>query len=338
MQVMPWFSKTTMLFACAIGLASTRDTHAQVLQIIPSHHASRHSQPFLDACLHMDQWPTLYERTTYLGSDDGLDATDSSTLTTCFSQMKARDLQFTVQTGITGAFTTGQDAFNFNSPKWSRFIRLGAPLTVLLMDEPLYNGQAYQHLTYSTIVEETANWIALVRRAFPTLKLILIEPHPAESSTQIIDFVSDLNAGAAKRGVAGLDGLEIDHFWDGPRPWNGSDMADMRAAAHSRRMEFAIIFYAAMPFPNPTNDCDFLTRLYQQWNKYNAEGIDYYGFYPDIYTVESWDQIPSATVPEAIKACTFTQGARQWIDFIAPPLRPAAYSKRLIVPKPPATK
>jgi hypothetical protein len=31
-------------------------------------------QPSLDACLHIDQWPTLYGTTTFLGSDDGLDA------------------------------------------------------------------------------------------------------------------------------------------------------------------------------------------------------------------------------------------------------------------------
>src|SRR5205807_2532248 len=112
---------------------------------------------------------------------------DSSTLAKCFSQMSAHDLQLTLETGITGAFTTGQDAFNWNSPKWNRFISLGAPLTTLFMDEPLHNGTIFQHLSYSTIVEQTANWIAVVRQTFPRLRLILIEPHPADSSNLIID-------------------------------------------------------------------------------------------------------------------------------------------------------
>jgi hypothetical protein len=132
----------------------------------------------------------------------------------------------------------------------------------------------------------------------------------------ITDFVSDVNAAAGAKGVAGLDGLQIDHAWDGQGPWNGTDMAEMCAAAHSRRMEFSIIFYAAMPFQNPTDDCDFRARLYQQWDSYKANGIDYYGFYPDIYTIESWDQLPSVTVPEATNACTFMQGARQWLNSI----------------------
>jgi hypothetical protein len=314
----------------------TRTPSAQVLHLVPSIHSSRTPQSFLDACLHVDQWPAVYGRATYLGSHDGLDAAETAALTRCFSQMNARGLQLTLETGVTGAFTTGQDAFNWNSPKWRRFLSLGAPLTMLFMDEPLHNGTVFQRLSYSTIVNETAAWIALVRRNFPALKLVLIEPFPIQSSAQIITFVDDLNAAAASRGVAGLNGLEIDHAWDASqRPWTGSDMGDMRSAARKRGMEFAMIFYGAMPFADPTNDCDFRARLNQQWSTYQTNGIDYYGFHPDIYTIESWDQLPSLTTPETTKACTFMQGTKQWIDSIGtiPPVRPGLYLKNLPVTK-----
>jgi hypothetical protein len=103
----------------------------------------------------------------------------------------------------------------------------------------------------------------------------------------------------------------------------------MRAAAHKRGMEFSIIFYAAMPFENPTNDCDFRARLSQQWSAYKANGLDYYGFYPDIYTIQSWDQLPSATMPESTTACTFMQGAKQWLDSIdvVAPVRPGVFGQ-----------
>jgi hypothetical protein len=146
---------------------------------------------------------------------------------------------------------------------------------------------------------------------------MLIEAYPHLTASTIIAFINDVNNAALLRSVAGLDGLQIDHAWDGHQgPWSGADLGDMREAAHRRRMEFSIIFYAAMPFPRPTDDCDFRTRLYQQWESYNVNGMEYYGFYPDIYTIQSWDELPSVTVPESTNACTFMQGARQWLDSI----------------------
>jgi hypothetical protein len=321
-----------MLAALLVVSLVTCAADAQILHLVPSLHSSRTPQSFLDACLHVDQWPAVYGRATYLGSHDGLDAAESATLSRCFAQMNARGLRLTLETGVTGAFASGQEAFNWNSPKWRRFVSLGAPLSVLFLDEPLHNGTVFQRLSYSTIVDETATWIALVRRNFPSLKLVLIEPFPVQSSTQIVAFVDDLNAAAASRGVAGLNGLEIDHAWDGSqRPWTGAEMADMRSAARKRGMDFAIIFYGAMPFADPTNDCDFRARLDQQWTAYQANGIDHYGFYPDIYSIETWDQLPSVTTPESTKACTFMQGAKQWIDSIhtIPAVRPGLYLKNL---------
>jgi hypothetical protein len=56
--------------------------------------------------------------------------------------------------------------------------------------------------------------------------------------------------------------------------------------------------------------------LYQQWDAYGVNGIADHGFYPDIYTIQSWDELPSLTVPESTTACTFMQAARQWLESI----------------------
>ena len=309
------------LFLLLLSALTPASVQAQILQLVPSTHSDRAPQSFLDACMNIRSWPTLYTRTTYLGAVSWQlrpNRADDSALGRCFSQMSTSELQLSLEVSITSVVATGQEAYAAGWPDWQRYQDLGAPLGALFIDEPLTNGSRLMGLSYATIASETVNWIALVRGnpRFSRVKLILIEAYPHLSASTIIDFIHDVNDAASRRGVAGLDGLQIDHAWDGQEVWSGSDLGDMRAAAHQQRMEFSIIFYAAMPFQHPTDDCDFLARLDQQWASYTANGIDYYGFYPDIYTVQSWDEVPSVTVAESTNACSFTQGARQWVDSI----------------------
>jgi hypothetical protein len=296
---------------------------AQVLQLIPSTHVDRAPQSFLEACMNVPRWPILFSKTTYLGAVSWQlrpDRASDAALARCFAEMRAHELQFSLEVSImSDGVATGQQAYFGGLPDWQRYLNLGAPLTALVIDEPITNGSRLMGLSYATIVSETVNWIALVRQnpRFANVKLILIEAYPHLDAATIINYINDVNNGAAIRGVAGLDALQIDHAWDGAQGrWAGADMGDMREAAHRRRMEFSIIFYAAMPFRNPTNDCDFRARLYQQWDSYTANGMEFYGFYPDIYTIQSWDELPSATVPESTPACTFMQAARQWVESI----------------------
>jgi hypothetical protein len=323
-----WMSKRAnrvptpvFLLLILVDVLAPVNPHAQILQLVPSVHTDRGPQSFFNACFNVQQWPTLYRRTTYLGAVSWQlrpDRATNSTLARCFAQMNARDLQLSLGVAITSVVATGLEAYQEGWPDWQRYQTLGAPLTAFFIDEPITNSTRILGLSYATIVNETVNWIVLVRQnaRLVNIKLILIEAYPHISASTIIDFINDVNNAASLRGVAGLDGLEIDHAWDGRQAWSGSDMGAMRAAAHNRRMEFSIIFYAAMPFQNPTNDCDFRARLNQQWDAYKAYGIDYYGFSPDIYDVQSWDQLPSVTVPESTSACTFMQGAKQWLDSI----------------------
>jgi hypothetical protein len=310
---------------------------AQNLQLVPSTHTDRAPQTFLDACMNVDKWPTLYGRATYLGAVSWQlrpDRASDATLMRCFARMRAVDLQLSLEVGITSIVATGREAYELGWPEWKRYQDLGAPLTAFFIDEPLTNGMRDLGLSYANVVSETASFIVLVRQnpRLRSIRLVLIEAYPHLDASTIIDFINDVNNTAASRGAAGLDGLQIDHAWDGIRPWSGSDLGSMSAAAHRRRMEFSIIFYAAMPFANPTNDCDFRARLYQQWNAYRTNRIDYYGFYPDLYTIQSWDQLPSGTTPESTVACTFMEGAKEWLDAIDPQKSIWSPRRRLLVP------
>jgi hypothetical protein len=296
---------------------------AQTLQLVPSTHTDRAPQSFLDACMNLERWPTLFGRTTYLGAVSWQlrrDRASDAVLAPCFARMKAHELQLSLEVGVTSIARTGLQAYQIGWAEWQRYLDLGAPLTALFLDEPLTNGSLDLGLSYATVVEETANFLALIRRnpRLANIKLILIEAYPHLDAGTITALINDVNNAAAVRSVSGLDGLQIDHAWDARTPWSGSDLGAMSAAAHRRRMEFSMIFYAAMPFQNPTNDCDFRSRLMQQWNTYRSNGIEFYGFYPDIYTVQSWDPLPSITIPESTTACTFMQGAKQWVESIDP--------------------
>ncbi len=294
--------------------------HAQILQLVPPTHTDRAPQSFLDACMNIRRWPMLYRRATYLGAVSWQlrsDRASDSALARCFSEMNASDLQLSLEVGITSIFATGREAYLEALPDWQRYQDLGAPLTAFFIDEPITNGSRAMGLSYATITSETVNWIVLVRQnpRFARVKLILIEAYPNLDASTIIDFINDVNNAALVRGVAGFDGLQIDHAWDGRHAWSGSDLGDMRAAAHRRRMDFSIIFYAAMPFQHPTDDCDFRARLFQQWESYKANGMDSFGFYPDIYTIQSWDELPSVTVPESTTACTVHAGGETMAGF-----------------------
>lgn len=308
--------------------------HAQILQLVPSTHIDRAPQSFLEACMNVERWPTLYARTSYLGAVSWQLRSDRAanvTLARCFTRMRTRDLQLSLEISVTGAFATGADAYQEGLADWQRYQDLGAPLAAFFIDEPLTNGLRLQNLSYASVVREMVDWIVLVRQnpRFANIRLILIEAYPHIGASMISDFINDVNNGAALRGVGGLDGLQIDHAWDGVTPWSGADLGLLRAAAHKRRMDFSIILYAAMPFRDPTNDCDFRARLYQQWAAYKLNGIDTYDFYPDIYTIQSWDQLPSVTVPESASRCTFMEGAKSWLDSvdIVPAIRPGPYQR-----------
>src|SRR5260221_3026500 len=151
-------SRMTRILLLAVLLVLTiLDVHGQVLQLVPSTHTDRAPRSFLDACMNVDRWPTLYERTTYLGAVSWQlrpDRASDSTLARCFAQMNVHDLKLSLEVGITSIVATGSEAYQIGWSEWQRYQDLGAPLAALFIDEPLTNGPRGLGLFYSTIVAE----------------------------------------------------------------------------------------------------------------------------------------------------------------------------------------
>ena len=91
-------TRTTWLLLILL-VSAILDVHGQVLQLVPSTHTDRAPQSFLDACMNVDRWPTVYARATYLGAVSWQlrpDRASDSTLAGCFAQMRAKSLQLSL--------------------------------------------------------------------------------------------------------------------------------------------------------------------------------------------------------------------------------------------------
>ncbi|MCC7009470.1 MAG: chitobiase/beta-hexosaminidase C-terminal domain-containing protein [Acidobacteria bacterium] len=280
---------------------------APALHVVPTTFQNDPSG-FLEACLQGDEWPDVRNRTLYFGSTIGIAALGDDELTACFRAMRRQRLQLTVEAGVINDGVTDAAAlFAKDAPQFRRLIRLGAPLSVVFLQEP-WTSTSESPLTYAEVVAETAEWMSLAQRAFPGLRLILQEAYPYRSADALISFIGDVNAAAVTSGARPLDGFELDHDWNIPA-WTPADIVRLGEATRGRGMTFSIILWPAGP---PTgDDCAFGRRIARQLR-------DLYGpaavppgqaIAPDMWSIESWSEIPAAILPETGR-CTFMAGAR----------------------------
>ena len=108
---------------------------------------------------------------------------------------------------------TGEATFNAESPMWDRFQRLGATLGAVAMDEPLCCVRSNLKRPAEYAVQETANFIALVRKRYPEVLIGDIEPAPFLSTPELIGWVEALQKRLADMGVRGLDFFRLDVDW-----------------------------------------------------------------------------------------------------------------------------
>ena len=285
-------------------------TAQSILHVVPTMYQGNPAG-FLEACLHMDQWPDVLARTTSLGTSNALAEASDVELAACFSAMASQGLQLTLEGGVVNrVVTSGAAQFATDSLLWRRFIGLGAPLSTLFLQEP-FTAAVGGPLSHADIVRETATYMALIRLHFPGMKLILQEAYPYQSASAIIDLIRDVNAAAEALAVAGLDGFELDHDWNARR-WSVSDVYRINEFVRTAGMTFSIILWQSGRQPAP--DCDFGVRIYNQYLYMYSPGYVQYGpsFAPHMWSVESWDPTPVAILPES-GVCTFMQAVRDII-------------------------
>jgi hypothetical protein len=288
-----------------------RRTSLSILHVVPTTYQGNPAG-FLEACLRMDQWPEVLAKTTLFGTTNGLAAAGDADLAACFSAMNSQGVQLTLEGGIVNREqTSGAAQFATDHPIWRRFIGLGAPLSTLFLQEPFTAAEGGP-LTYADVVRETAIYIALVRQHLPGMRLILQEAYPHHSASALIDLIRDVNLAVQAQAIAGLDGFELDHDWNA-REWSVSDVYRVNEYVRTSGMMFSIILWQSGR--QPTTDCDFGVRTYNQYLYMYSPGYVQFGpaFAPDMWSVESWDPTPVAILPES-GICTFMQAARDIVS------------------------
>ena len=240
-----------------------------------------------------------------------------------FSQLREWKLKFAMEFGAVKEWgTTGEKVFRAQQPKWDRFIRLGADLHAIAMDEPLICVRKRLNQPDAYAVEQTADFIARVRKQYPKMLIGEIETYPSIPIPDHLWWIDALNRALEQKGVRGLDFYRLDVNWvvyntQGQGSWR--EVRKLEDFCRSKHIPFSLIYWAAgypaLARKGLAADDTWYTQIMLQ-------GADYalVGGSPDQFVIESWIGQPKHMAPEN-GDFTFTRSVR---DFVLRFVKPAA--------------
>lgn len=223
-------------------------------------------------------------------------------------------IKFALEVGAVKPWgTTGEKTFNIQRPMWDRVQRAGGSIYAFAMDEPLCCARQEIHQPDDYAVQETANFIALVRQHYPQVLIGDIEPYPFISLPDLSRWIEALEKELADRQVRGLDFFRLDVDWVNFTVRNHGSWQEVKQLEHTcrnRRLPFSLIYWAA-DYPalkgrGLADDATWYVSVMRQAQDYALlDGA------PDQFVLESWIESPSRCVPET-DDFTFT---RSVLDF-----------------------
>jgi hypothetical protein len=249
-----------------------------------------------------------------------------------FRALKDNDMKLGLEVGAVKPWgKTGARVFEIQRPMWERFMRLGAEIFAIALDEPLVavtmhlpkQDKAFEAMTpeqrFEYAVEETATFIALVREHFPHILIGDIGVYPSMGADLVIAWVDALEARLKAKGVRGQDFFRLDVNWVAFPVQNGSWEDFMRIESHCKKigMPFSMIFWASDLPGDPKKREDpaaWYKGIMHQGEEYLKHGS------PDQYVIETWVDAPPEAFPET-KDWTFS---RSVIDFYNRFVKPRA--------------
>ena len=195
---------------------------------------------------------------------------------------------------------TGDKTFRFERPMWDRVQHLGGTIDAVAMDEPLCCARKEIHKSDDYAVEQTANFIALVRRHYPHVLIGDIEPYPFIPLPDLIQWIEALEKRLAANRVKGLDFFRLDVDWvcftvHNQGSWR--KVKKLEQCCRRRKLPFSLIYWAAnypaMQRRGLADNATWYVGTMQQGYDYAAvDGA------PDQYVIESWLDAPANCLPE----------------------------------------
>ena len=275
---------------------------------------------FRDLFEHPDEWKETRSLVDVLFTTDltlRRDFTDDE-LTRWFGQMRDWKLKFAMEVGaIKGWGKTGAECFAKEKANWEHLQKLGADFYAIGMDEPLVCTHNELHQTDEYAVEETANYIALVRQNYPKMLVGDIEAYPFTSIEDHQHWIEAVNKRLAEKGVRSLDFYRLDVDWlhfivQNKDSWKGSwrELRQLEQWCRQKKLPFQLIYWAA-GYPSfekkglADDSTWYVSTLQQGYDYASVDG------HPDAFVIESWIQTPSKCVPETAD-WTFTRSVRDF--------------------------
>ncbi|MDR3109194.1 MAG: hypothetical protein LBU65_05840 [Planctomycetaceae bacterium] len=269
---------------------------------------------------HPEQWATVRAKTgSILYADHVLNRQfkDDAPLTELFGKFRKINVPLQLEVGAVKPWgTTGADCFNKQKPTWDRFLRCGALIDGIAMDEPL--NCCREHLKKDTefAAAETAAFITLIRQHYPQWTVGDIEGFPSVSADELIQWVDILEAKLKQNGSRGIDFFRVDtdwmHFVQNTGRGSWKDLKRIENHCRSKNIPLSVIYWAAdypaMRKLELADDKTWYVGVMQMGFNYAAVGGK-----PDQIVIQSWVDAPQQTVPET-KPFTFTNSARDLIE------------------------
>lgn len=235
-----------------------------------------------------------------------------------FGQLRRWKLPLELEVGAVKEWgPTGEQTFRAEQPMWNRFLRLGAPLRSIAMDEPLCCVRSRLNKPDTYAVEETARFIERVRAGYPYLLIGDVEPYPFLTVEDVARWLDALQAELARRHLRGLDFFRLDVDWQNFAVGHGNWMEVKRIEqlCRDRSIKFSLIYWAAdypaLEGTGFTDDAAWYSGVMQQAFQYASLGGA-----PDQYVVESWISVPRHSIPEDAEF-TFTHSVLHLAIYVA---------------------
>ena len=276
---------------------------------------------FRELFTHPDAWKEARSLVNVLGYADHMlhrQFTDDE-LRAWLPKIETWGLQLGLEVGAIKPWgDTGQKAFDVQRPKWDRIQSLGGRIRVIALDEPLACCRSHIKKPDEYAVEETAQFIRLVRTQYPDIRIGDVEAYPSVSSADLLAFMDALQARLKQMNVRGLDFFRLDVDWNHFHSGNGNwaEVRKFELACRQRKIPFSLIYWAAnypaMRRLGIADDSTWHVGMMQQ-------GYDYrfVGGAPDQIVIQSWVGAPSRAVPETGE-WTFARSVRDFCRRFVP--------------------
>jgi hypothetical protein len=237
----------------------------------------------------------------FIWPDHGLGKMSDRELGERMAILRNLNLKAQLEVGVIKEWSaSGKRTFELETAIWDKIIRLGGMISSIAMDEPLDKAMQYFHQSESYAVEETADFIAMVRQKYPDFNIGDIEPFPSVPVALHAKWLKDLNAKLNERHVRKLDFYRIDPDWvrfSLERNATWSDVKTIENAVHDAGTQFSLIYWASdYPILKSKRLADESTWYIDVMHEAYAYAA--VGGKPDEFVVQSWISTPPHVLPE----------------------------------------